>query len=250
MKIERFKKLKNGQYEIVLNEGNYTLHEDLILKYDLLLKREVTEELLFQLLEENQRYVIYDICLKMLSRRLRSKKELVNLLTKKGYAPEKIEEAIALLEKQGYLNDLQYASSYVHDRILLSYDGPKKIETQLTKNGIDTKSSKEAMAQFSLDIQKEKITKIIQKERKTNRTKSNSVLNQKIVLHLVNLGYDRSLVLSLLESNNEVDVEKEKELATREYQKLYQKLSRKYEGRELELKIRQKMYQKGFTSYE
>ena len=38
-----------------------------------------------------------------------------------------------------------------------------------------------------------------------------------------------------------------KEFIQREYDKLYRKLSRKYSGSELELKIKQKMYQKGLN---
>ena len=39
------------------------------------------------------------------------------------------------------------------------------------------------------------------------------------------------------------------DLAKKEYDKLYKKLSRKYSGQELEFKINQKLYQKGFKNH-
>ena len=36
-----------------------------------------------------------------------------------------------LLQKQGYLNDLTYATSYLHDKINMSLDGPLKISNSL-----------------------------------------------------------------------------------------------------------------------
>ena len=247
MQIQKFKKLKNGQYELITDEGNYTLHENLILKYNLLIKKELDFSLWEQIEQENQMYVIYNLSLKMLGRRIHSRKELYLSLTKKGYAKEAVIAALDLLEEQGYINDLQYAISYLHDRLLLSYDGPEKIEMQLLKNGVDQKIVREVMPDFSINLQKEKLTKLIQKEIKTNRTKSRNALFQKIVLHLIHLGYSRSLILSILD---DFKIEDDETIRKKEYEKLYQKLSRKYEGKELELKIRQKMYQKGFTSYD
>ena len=44
MKIKKFTKLKNGMYNITLENFEFKIHEDLILKYNLLLTKEVTEE--------------------------------------------------------------------------------------------------------------------------------------------------------------------------------------------------------------
>ena len=45
MKIKNFKKKKDGFYQITLeNTLTITIHEDLILKYELLLKKEISLE--------------------------------------------------------------------------------------------------------------------------------------------------------------------------------------------------------------
>ena len=56
------------------------------------------------------------------------------------------------------------------------------------------------------------------------------------------LGYDISLINSEISNYS---FENDKELAKKEYDKLYRKYSKKYSGKELELKIKEKLYLKG-----
>lgn len=246
MKINRFKKLKNGQYKIELDQGNFIVHEDLILKYELLTQRELTSSLLEQIRIENQMYEAYIISLKMIKNKLRSKKELRSSLIKKGFGIEEIMPCLDLLESQGYINDESYAKAYLHDKMLMSNDGPDKIYYSLGSNGVESNIIHNVLKEFTLEIQQEKIKKIIARELKINRNKSKKILLQKITIHLNNLGYSKSVFSPLLEDQKvDDDVIKQKE-----YDKLYKKLSKKYEGKELELKLRQKMYQKGFLNYE
>ena len=68
-------------------------------------------------------------------------------------------------------------------------------------------------------------------------------MKQKIVLELVNLGYDQNMILECFDSqdiNNDNILEKQ-------YNKLYNKLSKKYSGNELYKKIKQSLFQKGFS---
>ena len=81
---------------------------------------------------------------------------------------------------------------------------------------------------------------------KLNRNRSNIMLKRKIEKNLIDLGYHNYLINESLSKINTDD----QELYKKEYDKLYKKLSRKYQGKELELKIKQKLYQKGFKSTE
>ena len=68
------------------------------------------------------------------------------------------------------------------------------------------------------------------------------MLKAKLQQDLVNLGYDRSEVISVLSSYNIND----KDAYEKELEKVTNKLSKKYEGKELEFKIKETMYRKGF----
>ena len=243
MKIERFTKLKSGQYKLNLDDNtNILLHEDLILKYELLIYREIDNEKIEQLLQENKSYIAYDLALNYLKVKMRSKKEIKDYLLKKEISEELINNAIEKLEEQGYLSDLSYVRAFINDKINLSNDGPYKIKEQLIKLGINEEFILKELEIFDKDLEQSRIEKLIAKQIKTNHNKGKYLLKKKILDYLVNLGYSKEIVISLIDkvSIDEDDIKK------KEYDKLYQKLSKKYSGKELEYKLKQKMYQKGF----
>ncbi len=245
MKIERYTKLKNGQYKLSLdNNTNILLHEDLILKHELLIYKEIEEEDIDKLLEENTSYNAYDLALGYLKIKMRSKKEIKEYLLKKAVKEELINNAIEKLEEQGYLNDSIYAKAFINDKINLSNDGPYKIKENLMKLGISEDTVLENLEVFDREIEISKIQKLIDKQIKINHNKSNYLLKKKVMDYLVNLGYTKELVILLV---NKVNIDDD-DIMKKEYDKIYKKLSKKYSGKELEYKAKQKMYQKGFIS--
>ena len=245
MKIERFTKNKNGMYQLTLeNQMKVKVHEDLILKYELLLSKELDENTLLQIRDENLIYEIYEIALKYLKSHLRSKLELSCYLSKKGYSEEVIQSVSQMLQKHGYLDDKAYAISYVHDKISMSHDGPRKIDNDLRKIGISEEAIQNALVCFTEEIEREKIEKLIKKQIKINHNKGSMLLKRKIEAYLLQLGYSSSLIHQCLNGKKLVD----SDLYQKEYQKLYQKLCKKYSGKELEYQLKQKMYYKGFSN--
>lgn len=245
MKIERYTKLKNGQYKLSLdNNTSILLHEDLILKQELLIYKEINDENIENLLEENKTYIAYDLALNYLKNKMRSKSEIKEYLLKKEIKEELINNAIEKLEEQGYINDSIYAKSFINDKINLSSDGPYKIKENLIKLGISEDIVLKSLEVFDRDLEITRIEKLMNKQIKTNHNKSEYLLKQKIITYLVNLGYTKELVISLISKLNVDDGDIKK----KEYDKIYNKLSKKYSGKELEYKVRQKMYQKGFYS--
>lgn len=244
MKIEKFSKQKNGMYLLNLEDGNkIKIHEDLILKYGLLLNKKIEESLLEKLYQENQVYEIYEIALKYLNIRLRSHKELYEYLVKKGYEKTSINVVLDMLSKQGYLDDKIYATSFVHDKILMSSYGPNKIRGELEKFGISNEAIEDAIVLFDENLEKERIEKLINKQIKSNHNKGAMLLKKKIQSYLLNLGYSITLINQALNGKKLVD----EDCYQKEYDKLYAKLSKKYSGKELEYKLKQKLYQKGFN---
>lgn len=242
MKIKKFTKLKNGMYKISLENTEFKIHEDLILEHNLLLTKEVTEEDVKKLEQENTKYEVYEIALKELKKRLRSKKELREILQKKEIPSTYIDNCIDLLTKQGYLNDEIYTQSYIHDKILLSSDGPLKIKKELLNHEISEDVIQKYLINFTKEIEEEKITKIIEKHKKSNK-KSKIAFQIKMKQYLTNnLGFNYHIVDSIL-SNLDMD---DSISYQKEYDKLYKKLSRKYEETQLDYKIKEKLYQKGF----
>lgn len=243
MKIEKYKKTTKGRYKIYLDDGReLLLYEDVILKFELLLKREILEADIMRVLIANQECDVYHVALESINHRFKSIYDTREFLIKKEYPLEMIGKAIEKLEKQGYLNDRSFAKSYINNQIITTNKGPYKIKRELNEHRVDNLIVDEELIVFEEEQQLEKISKVATRLFNSNRNRGGAVLKKKIVNDLINLGYDMSVISKVIE---EFDFSNDKEIAAKEYEKLYKKLSRKYEGKELEYKIKEKLYQKG-----
>lgn len=248
MKILKYEKKKNGMYQVFFdNDNNIDISEEIILKYNLLLKKDIDNSLIDKMLDENKIYIAYNLAIKYISIKMRSRKEIREYLSKKNIDYDSINEVIKILEKEKYLDDDSYANAFVNDKMLLSNDGPNKIRSKLIELGINSSSINNALELFDYDLQKEKVTKMAKKLVEVNRNKSAALLKNKIITYLVNLGYDKSVINSVLST---IEIKNNKDIAKKEYEKIYNKLSRKYSGSDLEFRVKQKMYALGFNNYE
>ena len=238
MKIIKYQKLSGNKYNVYLDNGEkIKLYEDIIIKEELLLKKEIED--LDYLIELNNKYSIYEVSLKYISTKIRSIKEMTEYLTKKGYTD--INKTIDKLIKKGYLNDDYYSKCYITDKMNLSNDGPRKIKKHLDDLDIPYPVYSKYLKDFNYSLQKEKIKDYINKKLKSNR-KSRYMFRNSITVNLVNLGYDKELIEECL---YHIYVDDKDNLA-KEKEKLRKKLEKKYSGDELEYKLKQKLYQKGY----
>ena len=85
MKINKFKKVGLNKYKIYSDNGVLTIYEDVILKYNLLYKKEIDDTLLEKINMDNYKASIYDSALKYIGVRMRSEKEVNEYLLKKEH---------------------------------------------------------------------------------------------------------------------------------------------------------------------
>lgn len=243
MKIEKFTKLKNGMYKLHLeNDTDILAHEELILKKNLLLTKDITDDDISNIDKLNNNYNAYDLAIKYISRKYRSCYEVYDYLINKEIDKEVVIDVINKLKQQKYLDDLVYAKAFVNDRIKFSNNGPYKIKRELEESRVDDSIIDEALSIFDSSLEKEKLTKLVPKYVNTIRNKSYTMMKMKVNDYFSNLGYNKSLVGDILEKIDYDDSSSRE----KEYNKLYNKLSRKYSGSELELKVKQAMYKNGY----
>ncbi len=246
MQIKSFKKQKSGLYKIILdNNEEILLYEDLILKYELLIHKTLDKKKLDAILLDNQKQAVYYAGVQYLKKKRRSQKEVQEYLIKRDFDLHDVDEAIKKLVQQHYIDDRSYASSYLHDKMILTNEGPNKIKMELLKKGVLPDIVDQVMVEYDVNAKRQKINKIINKQITTNHNKSNKFLKEKILNVLLNLGFDKEDI------NNEImQIEFPNDIAIKEqeYTKLLKKLGKKYSGKELEYKVRQKMYAKGFNN--
>lgn len=243
MKIEKFKKLKDGVYELKLdNEDIIFTYEEVILKFELLINKEIDSKKLKEIEELNNYYKCYYTVIKSIKKKSYTRKELFIKL-KEEFEIDLINEVLDNIEKLGYINDKVYANSYINRQITTTNHGPIRIKRALEEKGIDKKIIEEEMNAYSEDIEKEKIKKLITKGINSNHTKGNNFIIRKLKNDLAYQGFNSYLIESEL---SKIKLEDDSSIREKEYNKIKNKLSRKYSSKELEYKIKEKMALKGF----
>ena len=240
MKIVKYKKLKSNKYEVTLeNDEKIILYEDVILKEELLFKKEIND--LSSLIKINEEYEIYFVALKYLNHHVISIKGMTEYLLRKKYQENDVEKTIDKLIKVGYLNDSYYAKCYINDHVNLSNDGPHKIIKHLEDNDISSNIYAEYLSKYN-NLWKDRIEKYVEKQKRINK-KSFYFFKSKMLMNLINLGYEKEMINEVL---NHISIDNLDELKKIEEEKIRKKLSRKYTGDELERKIKEKLWQNGF----
>jgi regulatory protein len=241
-KIINYKNKKSNLYEITFdNNEKITLFDDVILKYELLLKKELDDKLLKSIIDDNNNLESYYKALKYLNVRLRTEKEIRKKL--KDYSKTSVDYTINRLKKEGYLNDNLYIKSYINDEVNLKIVGQNKILFDLKKAGFKKEDINNYLNTIDNAIWLNKIDKYIQKSIAINHNLSAYLLTQKIIKDLMTKGFYKEDIISIIDKYDIVD---DNSIYEKEYNKIKNKLSRKYSGEELEYRIKINLIKKGF----
>lgn len=194
MKILKYEKKGNGTYKIYLeNNQTINLYEDVIIKNNLLYKKEIDSSLLEKLDTDNSKEDIYNKCVKYISVRIRSINEIKEYLKKKEIDNSLIEITIDKLLKNNLLNDEVFAKAFINDKLNFTTMGPYRIEQELKKHKIDSSIIYKYLNSINDDTIDNKINKQITKLMKSARKKQN--LRNKIYTNLLSLGYSNEMIL-------------------------------------------------------
>ncbi|MBQ8234821.1 MAG: RecX family transcriptional regulator [Bacilli bacterium] len=236
MQINKIKKMSNYNYRIIFTDDTYiTLCEDLILKNNLLYKKTLDKKTIENLLKENEYYDLYDKCINYINKKMRSKKEILDYIRKYTINETYINNIINKLESIKLINDELYTKSFIQDKLYLSPNGPIKIKNELIQNNIDISIINKYMEDIDEQVIHDKLKKIIEKKIKIDHKNSTNMLKQKILYSMLNLGYEKSQIIEILNNanfNNNIMLD-------------YQKIIRK--GIFDKRIIKNKLYQKGYN---
>ena len=245
MKINKITKKRSNLYELLLSDlTKLELYDDTLIKYGLLTKKELDNNELKDITSYNNLLDAYYKSIKFITTKLRTTQEIEKKLISLGYPKDIINNTIDRLIKEKYLNDEIYIKCYINDQINLSLKGPNKIKNELVKLKLSPNIIDEYLSTFSVDLWIERIKKIIEKKKKANHNLSNISFKNKVTKDIINLGYSSNLVKEL---TNNIYIDNELDILRKEFEKEKRKLSRKYEGNELNKKIKYNLYKKGFN---
>lgn len=201
MKIEKYESINNGQYKIYLSDGTILkINSDVIINNNLLYKKEIDNTLLNKILKENDNANIYNKCVKYISVRLRSKKEIIDYLKKLNI--DNTADIIDKLTKNNLINDEVFTKAFIKDKINFTSYGPYRIRQELNKYNIDNEIIDKHINDIDEEILIDKVDKQINKMIKSNRKYSGNILKSKIYNNLYNNGFDKDMIINILNNYN------------------------------------------------
>ena len=242
MKIDKIKKLTGNRYQITFSDKTKLItYDEVILKNNLLYKKELDPDELKIIEQENNYYSLYNESIKYLTKKMHSKLEYIKYLNKQDINKILKDKLLDDMTKLNLLNDDNYLKAYIYDKFHLTNDGPLKIKKELLNNNISLEKIEEELNKISDDEQKEKLKKLVNKRLKVTKG-SNYQIKQKILMYLINLGYEKKNIEEFL-----INIDDSSSLE-KDFNKIYLSLKTKEKDEDkLYLKIKQKLYQKGYS---
>lgn len=199
MKIEKYEKIGTNKYRLYLSNGEVIdTYDDVILKNELLLKNELTEKEYNKIQIETKLSEYYNSCVRYISIRLRSTKEIKDYLTKKKISSEDIEIIIDKLTKNKLLDDKHFTECFIKDKLNFTTMGEYKIINELKKHNISNDIINKYSYLWNEDTMIPKIEKLVDKQINNNKKLDKYKLRNKIYYYLLNQGYSSDTIVSVL----------------------------------------------------
>ena len=148
--------------------------------------------------KEDEQIKVTNYALNLISYRKRSEMEILNALDKKGFNKEYITYTIDYLKENKYINDEDFAKSFIADKQNLNKYGPNKIKYELYKKGISKEivelsliPDDELEYEMALELALKKIETYVDQDRNNIYRKLGGMLQRK--------GYSYDIIIRVLD---------------------------------------------------
>ena len=142
------------------------------------------------------------------------------------------------------INDRLYCRAFINDKINISKYGVIKVNKQLQEKGIDYKIIEEELLNIDYNIVNSNLEFKIKRKINNNTKYTNFELKQRLIMQFTKEGYSKEKILEYINKY----ISNDGEILKVQFDKLYYKYKNKYDDKIFLLKLKQKLYQKGFSN--
>ncbi|REK77859.1 RecX family transcriptional regulator [Paenibacillus paeoniae] len=155
-----------------------SVHEDMLIRFQLLKGQMISKEQLEEIKNEDERYKAYALAIAYLGAKPRTRKAIGQYLSRKELQEENIEYALNRLESEQLVDDEQYARQFASSRMRSGLKGRLMIRQELQQRGVPKEVAAEALTELDRDSElnaakrlAEKKSKAIKGDMKQRKTK-------------------------------------------------------------------------------
>jgi regulatory protein len=196
-KIEAQKKNPRRQSVFIDGEFAFGVDEEVISKLRLKKGEGLTESKLKNILTQKNENEAKDFALRFLSFRRRTEKEVKEKLQKKGFDEKTIKRTIEKLKEYDLINDLEFATAWVKDRLLYRPRGKSLLRQELWKKGIRKEIVNQVIDELCQDEDK-LVKEILEKVKKKYKSLEPQVAKRRMYGFLLRRGFSYESVKNAL----------------------------------------------------
>lgn len=163
----------------------------------------VSPELLSEIQLDSEKNTALDKAMTHLSATRKTEKQIRDFLSGKGYLTAVIEYVIEKLNGYGFLNDREYAESYIEQTA--KKKGARYIRAQLRAKGISETDVSDALGSLDDSTQLATASELLQKYMRSKQADRETL--QKAGKYLLGKGFDYDTVKEALQKFGEIDEE-------------------------------------------
>lgn len=247
-------KRNSERYNVYLLENGkeyyaFSVDEKTLIDFHLRKGMELEGSTIEQIKQKDYQAKAYNMAIRYLSYRMRTKKEMVDYLVKKEMDEEVIQQVLTKLESEGLLDDGAFADAFVRTRINTSTKGPQLIKRELLQKGVSEEEANTALEMYTYEKQLDKLIRLVIKTFKPTSKKSYQEQIRSMKVSFLQKGFGADVIQeAITEAQLEKDEEQEYETLQIQGEKLVRKYSKKDTGFILQQKVRAGLYRKGFDS--
>lgn len=170
------------------------------------LGEEIDDQKAQRLLHSSQVEKAKEIAYRYLAFRSRSEKEVSDHLSRKGFSSEEIQEVIEHLRHQQWLDDVQFAQSWIRYRQKVSPRGQSALRWELRKKGVEEEIIEQSLENFSAGEELASAQKMALKKWQQYQKLPLPEAQQKLVRYLQQRGFSGDVIqqtLQFLKENQE-----------------------------------------------
>lgn len=199
----KYQKKNKDRLSIFVN-GKFLigLYDEVVIGFGLAKGKVITYEELNSLLYEDLKIKAMRKSLSLLSYKPRTEREMCDKLRENEYDDEIIGVTIEKLLSLGYINDYDYALSYIESR--LSAYGMYRIKSDLFRKGISSEIIEKAVSDSEVD-QSDEIRELFAKKLKSCEGLTNEKRYNRVMSYMLRKGFDYGSINKLFE---EFDIRK------------------------------------------
>lgn len=230
---------KPKYYIVAFTNEELLIPVDIIYKYNIKLNNEYDKKT-YELIKNESLYLyLKDLSLNKL-KRLITAEELKKFLLDKNAPKAIIDQLIFEFKERKYLDDNLYARLFIEGR--RNSNGPTYFYNKLKEKGVPEYLIMENLKTFDEETPIKNLANIKMKSYKNN---SNREIKQKLKRFLLNKGFTYEKINNYVD--NHLILPKEDDQIQLAYLKIKRSYERKFEAKELNYKIKQKLYEKGYS---